>query len=225
MKKEEYCRFMAVDGNAYVEKVVGYVDELEIGGKAYRFGIHKDKAAKKSQPWTVTELGTGYTTASSKFRTYAEASEFVSSQKHVEQFGRYVEVHACRYEAQCRMLAELAAADKPLPIEEHNRLVEQWTDELAAEVLAKSVANIAEAAEAEQATAAAVTVETMREWCEDKEGLRVEQAAGGDNPEKNPIWVCGPSKPYKEELMGMGFRWGRSKKFGKGWHYDPSRVA
>jgi hypothetical protein len=32
------------------------------------------------------------------------------------------------------------------------------------------------------------------------------------------MWVHGESRPYKKELEDMGFRWGTSKKWGKGWY-------
>lgn len=63
------------------------------------------------------------------------------------------------------------------------------------------------------AIAEAITLETMREWCEGK-GLKAKQKREG-----SPIWVFGQSKPYKDELKAMGFAWGTSKSYGKGWYY------
>lgn len=61
-----------------------------------------------------------------------------------------------------------------------------------------------------------VSLATMQKWCEGK-GLKAKQKREGC-----PVWILGPSKPYKEELKSMGFTWGQSKDFGKGWYV---RVA
>lgn len=69
-----------------------------------------------------------------------------------------------------------------------------------------------------QETAAAVSLEQMQAWCEGK-GLKAKQTN-----EASSIWVLGPSKPYKDELIEMGARWGVSKKYGKGWYINPSAA-
>lgn len=67
-------------------------------------------------------------------------------------------------------------------------------------------------------TAAVVSLETMQKWCEGK-GLKAKQTN-----ETASIWVLGPSKEYKDELIEMGARWGTSKKYGKGWYIAPSAA-
>lgn len=66
--------------------------------------------------------------------------------------------------------------------------------------------------------AAVVSLESMTEWCEGK-GLKAKQTN-----ERSSIWILGPSKPYKDELIDMGARWGTSKKYGKGWYIEPSAA-
>lgn len=72
--------------------------------------------------------------------------------------------------------------------------------------------------EKEQDAAATVSLEQMQAWCEGK-GLKAKQTN-----EASSIWVLGPSKPYKDELIEMGARWGTSKKYGKGWYINPSAA-
>lgn len=73
-----------------------------------------------------------------------------------------------------------------------------------------------------EGAAVVVTLETMREWVK---GKPLEVHVAGKTPEKqakNPIWICGPSKPWKAELMAMGFAWGKHNDFGKGWWANPT---
>ena len=64
-----------------------------------------------------------------------------------------------------------------------------------------------------------LSIENVREWVEGK-NLRVEQAN-----DRACVWVCGDSKEWKEEFEEAGFRWGKSKKYGKGWWKKPAGVA
>lgn len=304
MKAKYYISKFQGKDEVEAKQVEGYLVELPIGGKNYLFGVHKDPESHPANLWAVTELGTGYTTAPTKYETRKEAIGYITSAKHVESFGEYVAKKAAMYEAQCKMLDKLVADGKPMKRKKHVELLKKWESEIAAANFKANVENIAKAAGEEVPekvakavekaakkkagaevkatakdlgdgvtavvvepkrpakprkkpeppktevkittaritpteggykaepiaektvvvedgkvveTAAAVTIESMREWVKGKDGLRIEQA--GKNP-ANPIWVCGPSKQYREELMAMGFKWGTSKKFGKGWHYE-----
>lgn len=73
-------------------------------------------------------------------------------------------------------------------------------------------------------TATTITLETMRAWANDKDGVRIHAAGTGERQLANPIWVCGDTRPYKDELSAMGFAFGTSKKFGKGWYRKPETI-
>ena len=93
---------------------------------------------------------------------------------------------------------------------------DKYTEMRGSEKYAKEVA----AFDALMNPAAEVSLESMRKWCEGK-GLKAKQVHPGS---KDKIWVLGPSKPYRPELKEMGFRWGTSKKFGKGWYCEPTTA-
>lgn len=71
----------------------------------------------------------------------------------------------------------------------------------------------AEAAAAVEETAADnaldVTIETMRAWCAEHPNTCATLADG----EGACIKIHGDTKPYKEELKELGFRWSRPKRF------------
>ena len=64
-----------------------------------------------------------------------------------------------------------------------------------------------------------LSISNVKEWATEK-GLRVEQAN-----DRACVWVCGNSKEWKDEFEAAGFRWGKSKKYGKGWWKKPAGVA
>lgn len=64
--------------------------------------------------------------------------------------------------------------------------------------------------------AAEITLEHMRAWCADR-GLVATQRREGCC-----IWVEGDSKPYAEELRGMGFRFTGKRK---SWYIDAGSAA
>jgi len=70
--------------------------------------------------------------------------------------------------------------------------------------------------EVEQATV--ISLDTMTKWCEGKP-LRAHQKHPGSD---DKVWVLGPSKPWKEELKAMGFKWARKSKVGEGWWAKPT---
>lgn len=68
-------------------------------------------------------------------------------------------------------------------------------------------------AERHEETAAAVSLETIRKWCEGK-GLIVSQKREGCC-----IWVEGESTAYKDELAAMGLRFSKKRK---SWYINPA---
>ena len=89
--------------------------------------------------------------------------------------------------------------------------------ELAKKARAEVDALKAEPEKPEQ-IATVISLETMQQWCEGK-GLEAKQAHPGS---KDNIWILGPSKPYKDELLAMGFRYARKSRMGKGWYAKPT---
>lgn len=59
--------------------------------------------------------------------------------------------------------------------------------------------------------AEATSLEEIAKWCESHTGTRARRKGNG------PVWVTGNTKPCKDELAGMGFKYGFHKEFGKGW--------
>jgi len=95
--------------------------------------------------------------------------------------------------------AQLKAARKELD--------EVWKENAA--LKAKPRAQVPPAPEPPKSTedtAAAVSLETIRAWCEGK-GLVASQKGEGCC-----IWVEGESKPYADELKGMGFRFAKKRR-------------
>lgn len=68
-------------------------------------------------------------------------------------------------------------------------------------------------AEPVEATAAAVSLKSMQEWCEGK-GLIASQKREG-----TCIWVEGDSKAYADELKELGFRFAKKRK---SWYLNPA---
>ena len=93
--------------------------------------------------------------------------------------------------------------------------IEKLREELAAAKAARGFVGH----EGFELVAEAVSVDEMQErllkFAEGKEGLRVERANA-----KSAVWLCGDSRPWKDELDGKGLRFGTSSKFGKGWYYS-----
>ena len=65
----------------------------------------------------------------------------------------------------------------------------------------------------ENAPAIQISLETMQEWCASRGNVIATQKREGCC-----IWVEGETKPYKEELKELGFRWGKARK---AWYYTP----
>ena len=211
MKKEIYNIVVADSkGKFYADAREGYVDAREIDGIEVRFGIRKD-----GKRWTLDDVNTGTSYTSDKFATLKAATSFFDTNV-VDKFHSYLKEKPERYEAHKRMAASIAETGEHVEKKEYERRVRQLASSIKQEVARASCEPKDESCD----VATKVSVETMREWAKGKDGLRIEQAGKSAD---NPIWVCGPSKPYRDELMAMGFKWGHSRKFGKGWHFDPVR--
>lgn len=63
-------------------------------------------------------------------------------------------------------------------------------------------------------TAAIVSLETMKAWCAERENVIATQKREGAS-----IRVYGETKPYREELLQLGFRWTPNKQF---WYAKPT---
>ena len=71
-------------------------------------------------------------------------------------------------------------------------------------------------AEPSEDAAAVVSLETMQAWCKERSLL------ASQKNDAACIWVEGESKPYAEELNGMGFKFSRKRK---SWYFDPKWAA
>ena len=64
--------------------------------------------------------------------------------------------------------------------------------------------------------AIAMSLEFMQEWCKRGNMVATQKREGCC------IWVEGETKPFQDELSGLGFRWAPRRK---GWYIDPTKVA
>lgn len=211
MKKAEYKILVSTNKKTYAEDVSGYPFEVETDCKKFTLA-----ARKVSSIWVIDELETGKAVWGRKHRTRKAAVDYATNGEGPRLLVAWLNEsnHADKFEAWTRAFDVIK--EKPMHPKKYDALVQKFMGEIAAERRAKE-------AEAAAETTTVVTVETMREWAKDK-GLRVEQA--GRTPERramNPIWVLGvklEDKAYQEELKALGFKWGRSREFGKGWHHE-----
>lgn len=239
MEKATYHISKFNNSDVEAAKVEGYIVELLVNGVIYRFGVHKDPDSHPANLWTVTEIGTGYTTAPTKYKTRKEAIEYINSEKHIELFGNYVKSKGNYYTAQCRMLAHLIETGKPITAKKHKKQLDEWEKELFAAQLAEKEAEqpkpepsaIKPKAPKRRSpkpkqpqtpkvehVALVATMDALKEWAADKSGVRIEQAR-----ETSPLWVCGKlTKALTAELKEAGFKSGTSKKFGKGYWANPT---
>jgi chromosome segregation ATPase len=84
------------------------------------------------------------------------------------------------------------------------RKAEEWKRKAEKAANASAKATASDAAEA-------TSLEEIAKWCESHTGTKARRKGNG------PVWVTGNTKPCKDELAGMGFKYGFHKEFGKGW--------
>ena len=193
-----------------IEKRNGYkFDYMLADGTMVQLGVYKTDG--KKPVWNVIDLACGLSICSGATR--GEAVDKAESLR-----AKYTEVMGTpKYRAD---VAKFEAAANPRRDSAGIR-TETARIGAAPEQVRKPAEQQAAGKEKAKADAATViSLETMSKWCEGK-GLKAKQVhpGSGDN-----VWVLGPSKPYKPELLEMGFRWGTSKHFGKGWYREPTTA-
>ena len=84
------------------------------------------------------------------------------------------------------------------------RKAEEWKRKAEEAANASAKASVSDVAEA-------TSLEEMAKWCKGHAGTKARRKGNG------PVWVTGNTKPCKDELASMGFKYGFHKEFGKGW--------
>jgi flagellar biosynthesis GTPase FlhF len=141
------------------------------------------------------------------------AKELEAKLAEAEERAKHNEEKACKWAAKARE-AEKALEQKGEPVDDSRvkeleaelAKVKAELDEVWRENATLKATKTKETEKVED-TAAEVTLDTMRKWCEGKNLVATQKRPGCC------IWVEGESKPYESELKELGFRWaGKSRK-------------
>ena len=188
--------------NAVAVKVDGYKFEIEVHpDMPWPFGTYKDENGR----WQLIDYMTGLSVCGT-MRTRRECVEMAESDAMKQRMFDYYIEHTETYLAKAEVFNMLISG-VPMTFSEYVVTI----DEIAAMKR--------EAAEAEQVAevateAVVVTLASMKEkaWPD----VLVQQARDG-----SCIWVTGCVAEHADELKELGFKPGRSKKYGRGWWLKP----
>ena len=219
-----------------LEERDGYkFDYLLADGTAVQLGIYKF-----GKHWMVIDLDCGMMICEDTTRSKAVAKAEEMRDKYtalldtpkykanVEKYRNLLEPKPVEIKVTKARIIPTEEGVKAEVIEEHTETVDpidkrvaEMKAELAekkkAKRAAKKAAKAAPKPEPKPETAIAVSLETMQAWCKERNDVIATQKREGCC-----IWVEGATKPYRDELVGLGFRWGKKRR---AWYYDPKRVA
>lgn len=222
MAKFEKCKYAMSEhiGNEMTfTEVTGYEFTVTIDNSVMRFCTHRNEKGN----WELTERMTGMMTAPYKFGTRKECYEYATGEKHISDMTTFMEKHPYMYQAQSEFLEKLLNGEK-FTVKQRTEFIDRRIKELVkadGKLIEDKPTNkppkAPKAPKKVVETVEKLTIDNVREWVEGK-NLRVEQAN-----DLACVWVCGNSKEWKDEFEAAGFRWGKSKKYGKGWWKKPTR--
>ena len=190
-------------GTAKATLVAGYLFEVEVHhGFKWAYVTYKDEAGR----WHLMDFLTGLPIETTAFSTRRECIDKAESDEAKQKMFEYYTENTDLYLAKSDVFKRLEAGES--------------MDTSTYYVMVSELAAMRrEAREAEQVAevateAVVVTLASMKEkaWPD----VLVQQTRDG-----SCIWVTGNVAEHAEELKELGFRKGRSKKYGRGWWLKP----
>lgn len=198
MTRLTHCEFHRFTSLSTIEKVAGYTFEVDVDGKPFGMGVHKNALGQ----WWLVDLSTGLGIGSRWFRRRVDAVDTATCDGMREALA---EMDKFEHEARKQVFARMVGGEE-IPYRQY--IVE--VDELS-----KRLREQFEAGELEM-VAAEATVSALERWrgaMRDWSNVAVVQ-----KNERCLVWVFGETAPHGDELREMGFT--PSKKKG-GWWIRP----
>lgn len=198
--------------NVCAEEVDGYTFFVPVAGHLHEFATHRNESGN----WEITDYLTGELAEGVRYATRREMAERAQSEEFVGRFEKFMEMHGHLYQAKTEMFGRIVNGEK-LAFGDYKKAIEKRTGELVragktakAEGAGKSGRKAAKKEtkakdESTTESADAVTLESMRKWCAERENVVAMQRKG----KGAVIRVEGETKRYRDELCGLGFKWSR----------------
>ena len=209
LTRESYNIEVANTMRVGFQRVEGYTFSVDVNGMPWGIGVRKLVGM-----WYLDDLATGRGLNSGRiFRRRCDAVLFAESDFMRE---RLANLDPHKTLARAKMFERVRNGEH-FSMAEYDVLIEELTLRLREEM---PIAEPEPEPDPAEAVAAETALSTLARWREEFAGW--ENVLVMQRNEHCLIWVVGDTKPRKDALKELGFRFGESRDYGKGWWIRPT---